>query len=80
LLDKRHTGRLRKRDRLLTGEGGGGEEEGAKAYERESMVIYNILNTLCIYPNPLRGTIPLPPHQFDIYTEKRREVENRFST
>jgi hypothetical protein len=39
LLDKRHKGRLRKRDRLLTGEGDGKEEEGAKAYERESMVI-----------------------------------------
>jgi hypothetical protein len=47
---------------------------------RESKVIYSILNTLCIYPNPLRGTIPLPPHQCDVNTEKRREEEDRFST
>jgi hypothetical protein len=46
---------------------------------RESMVIYNILNTLCNDPNSLRGTIPLPPHQFDINTEKRREEKDRFS-
>jgi hypothetical protein len=44
-LDRRHTGRLGKRDNFLTGEGGSGD--GAKFIQRrESLVLYNTLNTL----------------------------------
>jgi hypothetical protein len=33
-LDRRHTGRLGKRDNLLTGGGGGGGVRGAESYDR----------------------------------------------
>jgi hypothetical protein len=40
-LDRRHTGRLRKRDNLLTGEGGGGGGGRAQVRRRrESLVLY----------------------------------------
>ncbi len=51
-LDRRHTERLRKRDNLLLGEGGGGKEH----MPSESLVLYNAyisLNTLCSYPSAL---------------------------
>jgi len=34
-LDRRHTRRLRKRDDLLTGEGGRGGRRGAESYDRK---------------------------------------------
>jgi len=45
-LDRRHTGRLRKRDNNLlpAGMGGGGR---AKSWQPESMVLYNSFHTLC---------------------------------
>jgi hypothetical protein len=46
-LDGRHTGRLKKRDNFLTGEGGGGGEGGAKSYDVEkalSSIIHQLLS------------------------------------
>jgi hypothetical protein len=44
-LDRRHTGRLRKKDNLLTGERG-----GSQIIRRgERLVLYNILNTLWLH-------------------------------
>ncbi len=42
-LHRRHIGRLRKSDNLLTGGGGGGGEEPKK----ENLVLYKSFNTLC---------------------------------
>jgi hypothetical protein len=45
MLDRRHTGRLRKRDNLLTGEGG----SRAKSYDSEkasSSIYYSILSDI----------------------------------
>jgi hypothetical protein len=36
-LDRRHKGSLRKRDNLLTGEGGGGGGRGAELYDRKKV-------------------------------------------
>ncbi len=46
-LDRRHTGRLRKRDDLLTGEGVGGVQGPKSHYLRESLVRHKSFNTLC---------------------------------
>ncbi len=45
-LDRRHTGRLRKRDNVLMGEGGRGWERSQFLRQRESLVLYKSLNTL----------------------------------
>jgi hypothetical protein len=51
-LDQRHTGRLRKRDNLLTGEGVGGG--GAKSYDGGEKAWYSInLSRHQIYGKPL---------------------------
>jgi hypothetical protein len=44
-IDGRHGGRLRKRDNLLMGKGGG-QGKGAKSYD----ALYYTLNTLCWSP------------------------------
>ncbi len=46
--DRRHTGRLRKRDSFLTGEEGlAGEEQNSKSYQnQESLVLYESIVTL----------------------------------
>jgi hypothetical protein len=41
-LDRRQTGRLRKRDKLLSGEGVGG-----KGWDQETLVLDKSFNTLC---------------------------------
>ncbi len=46
-LDRRHTGKLKKRDNLLTGEGGEGVGEEPNHRPQESLVLYNPFNTLC---------------------------------
>ncbi len=47
-LDRRHTGRLRKRDNLLKGWGGGGEGAGSRIIRpQESLVLYKSFNPLC---------------------------------
>jgi hypothetical protein len=47
-LDRRHTGRMRKRDNFLTGEGGrGGGEEPTESYDRKkpwSSINHSILS------------------------------------
>ncbi len=51
---RRHTGRLTKRDNLLTGEGGGGRE-GAKSYDGETwsfMIHYDGASKVCVNPLP----------------------------
>ncbi len=48
-LDRRHRGRLRKRDNLLTGEGGSGGSQFIWWWRRESLVLYKSFHTLCIY-------------------------------
>ncbi len=56
----RHTGRLRKRDNLLTGEGVGEEPNRTT---RERLVLYKSFNTLWLYPSPRlwsRGEGKLP--------------------
>jgi hypothetical protein len=57
-LDRRHTGRQRKRVNLLTGEGDDGGGRGAEPYE-ESLVLYTSLNYLwCV-----RMSVPSRPRQ-----------------
>ncbi len=46
-LDRRHTGRLRKRKNLLTGEGGGRLGEEPNHTTARSLVLYKSFNTLC---------------------------------
>jgi hypothetical protein len=53
---RRHTGRLRKRDNLLTGEGEGGWSR-SRIIPQESLVLYKLVNTLCLFPFL---TVPLP--------------------
>jgi hypothetical protein len=48
-LDRRHTGRLRKRDNLLTWGGGG---RGAKLYECEKALFFKSFNILCMRHMP----------------------------
>jgi len=45
-LDRRHTGRLRKRDNLLTGEGGWGWVRSRIIRPQENLVLYKSVNTL----------------------------------
>ncbi len=45
-LDRRHTGRLRKRDNLLKGEGGRGWARSRIIRPQESLVLYKSFNTL----------------------------------
>ncbi len=51
-LDGQYTGRVRKRDNLLTGESGGGWGRGQILRPRESLVFNKSLNTLWFNPNP----------------------------
>ncbi len=55
-LERRHTGSLRKRDNLLTGEGGRGWGRSQIIRQRESLVLYKSFNILC----PLLSLPPLP--------------------
>jgi hypothetical protein len=48
-LDRRHTGRLRKRDNLLTWGGGG---RGAKSYDCEKALFFKSFNILCMRHMP----------------------------
>ncbi len=50
-LDQRHMGRLRKRYKLLPREGRGGWVWSRIIRPKDSLVLYNSLNTLCLYPN-----------------------------
>jgi hypothetical protein len=55
-LNRRHTVRLRKRDNLLTGEGGGKEvDENPNHSTAKSLVLYKPFNTL--WPTPLLTTL-----------------------
>ncbi len=54
-LDRRHTGRLRKRDNLLGGGGGGKKGFGRGAESYESLVLYKSFNNLCFPCGPVHG-------------------------
>jgi hypothetical protein len=51
LVDRRHTGKRRKRDNLLTGEGGEGGKRSQIIRRQESLVRYESFNTLCLVYN-----------------------------
>jgi hypothetical protein len=51
IADRQHTGRLRKRDNLLRGEGERGWARSRIIWPQESMVLYKSFNTLWGYPS-----------------------------
>ncbi len=54
--DRRHTGRLRKKDNLLTGEGGRGLARSRIIWPQKAWAFYKSFTILCSHP------LPPPPH------------------